>query len=77
MEQERQEMMERFKDEEGRPLYMTKENVSEELGRFEKKKIDTLEELNRRIDHQQVRARASISLKQTLMSINYSRRCHH
>ena len=50
-------MMEKFKDEEGRPLYMTKENVSEVLGRFEKKKIDTLEELNRKIDHQQVRVR--------------------
>ncbi|PAV90359.1 hypothetical protein WR25_22089 [Diploscapter pachys] len=54
LEQERQEMMEKFKDNEGRPLYMTKENVSEVLGRFEKKKIDTLEELNRRIDHQQM-----------------------
>jgi len=76
LEQERQEMMEKFKDNEGRPLYMTKENVSEVLGRFEKKKIDTLEELNRRIDHQQVRVHPH-KLEADLMSINYSHRCHH
>ncbi|VDK65800.1 unnamed protein product [Cylicostephanus goldi] len=51
---ERRQLDEQFRNDEGQPLYFTKENVTEMYGPYEKKKIDVFEELQRSLSKQQV-----------------------
>ncbi|CAJ0607441.1 unnamed protein product [Cylicocyclus nassatus] len=51
---ERRQLDEQFRNDEGQPLYFTKENVTEMYGPSERKKIDIFEELQKSLSKQQV-----------------------